>query len=236
MPSKFSTRASSLLLSLLLVPGLRAQDEPPAATPASTRAPGHIRFWNMLPPTAGAMDLRRAGAPATEPPLTGKSPSYRYNSYLEHTPGVYHLSVNKNGQPTSPLKVLDVNLQGNFFYTVLVAPTAQGPSVQLINDTPNPKAENAVLTVRNYFPGLSVDLFNGTQKIVSALASGDSTVISNLPFDRLSLTIKTILPNKVPAESSAEADFKLARRATLLIIPDEYGRFRPRVTLDGTVR
>jgi hypothetical protein len=31
----------------------------------------------------------------------------------------------------------------------------------------------------------------------------------------------------------AEADFVASKRGTLLVIPDTYGRFRPRVTIDG---
>jgi hypothetical protein len=236
MRSRFFTLASRLLVSLTLVGSAEAQVETPTATPKPTPAPGYIRFWNMLPSSAGALDLRRTGGSPTDPPLIGQSPSYRYNTYLECPVGVYHLAVNKAGESDKVLKAVDVNLTANFFFTVLVGPTPEGPSVQLINDTSNPKAETAALTVRNYFPGIAVDVFDGAKKIVTALPFGQSFVVANLPFDRLPLTIKTILPNKVAAESGAEADFKMARRATLLIIPDEYGRFRPRVTLDGTNR
>ena len=236
MPSKFSTLASSLLLSLAVIVSSDAQEEAATATPTPTPPPGYIRFWNMLPTAGGAMDLRRAGGSPADPPLIGKAPPYRYNSYLEYPVGAYRLSVNKAGQPDRPLKVMDLNLTADFFFTVLVSPTPQGPSVQLINDTASLKAEKAVLTVRNFFPDITVDVFDGPKKIVSALAYGQSIAVGDLPLDRLSLTIRTILPDKVAAESSAEADFKLSKRATLLIIPDEYGRFRPRVTLDGSNR
>ena len=180
--------------------------------------------------------MRRAGGSPADPPLIGKAPSYRYNSYLEYPVGAYRLSVNKAGQPDKPLKQMDLNLAADFFFTVLVAPTPQGPSVQLINDTASLKADKAVLTVRNFFPDITVDVFAGAKKIVSALPYGQSVAVGDLPFDQVSLTIRTILPDKTPAESGAEADFKLSKRATLLVIPDEYGRFRPRVTLDGSNR
>jgi hypothetical protein len=48
--------------------------------------------------------------------------------------------------------------------------------------------------------------------------------------------LRTKLPNGTPAESTAEADFTASKKATVLIIPDSYGRFRPRVTADGTNR
>ena len=233
MPSKFFTLASSLLLSLILIAGTEAQVEAPTATQTPTPAPGYIRFWNMLPPANGAMDLRRAGGSPTDPPLVGKSPSYRYSSYLEHPPGAYHLSVNKAGQPEKPLKIIDLNLVADSYFTILVSPTSRGPNIEVINDTNDPKAGSAALMVRNYFPDLMVDVFDRQKKIVRGLSYGQSITVSDLPFDRLSLIMRTVLPNKVPAESGAEADFKITKRATLLIIPDEYGRFRPRVTLDG---
>lgn len=235
MQSRFFTLANSILLSLAFTARLIAQEETPTVTPQNTAAPGYVRFWNMLPPKDGEMDLRRAGGSPRDPPLIGKSPSYRYNSYLDYPVGVYHLVVGKTGNP-SPLKVVDINLTANFFYTVLVAPSPRGPTVQLINDTSDPKATTAILMVRNYFPDLSVDVFDREKKIVSALPYGESVAVTGLPLDLLPLTIRTILPNKITAESSAEAEFKLAKRATLLIIPDEYGRFRPRVTLDGVNR
>ena len=221
------------MLFLSLAARLSAQEEAPTATPVATPAPGYVRFWNMLPSASGPMDLRRAGAPPTEAPLVGKSPPYRYSSYLAYPPGLYHLSVNKAGQPERPLKVIDLNLAADAYFTILVSPTSRGPNIELINDTNDPKAGSATLVVRNYFPSLTVDVFGRQKKIVSALSFGQSIAVGDLPFDHLSLTMRTVLPNKVLAESGAEADFKVIKRATLLIIPDEYGRFRPRVTLDG---
>ena len=179
------------------------------------------------------MDLRRAEGGPTDPPLMGKSPSGRYNNYLDFRPGAYHLAVSKSGEPEKPLKVANLNLLANSYFTVLAYSTPQGPNVEVINDTNDPKATSGTLTVRNYFSGVTADVFNGASKIVSALTYGQSVIVPNLPLERLSLTIHTLLPENVRAESGAEADFKLAKRATLLIIPDAYGRFRPRVALDG---
>jgi hypothetical protein len=235
MRSKFFTLAtSSLLFSLAIAAVVYGQEEsPPAATPAPTAAPGYLRFWNMLPTASGPLDLRRAGSKPIDPPLVGNSPPYRYSSYLDYPAAAYHLSVNRSGHPDQLLKTLDLNLAGNFFFTILVSPTQQGSSVQLINDTADPKATSATLTVRNYFPDVLVDVFDRGKKIVSALPYGQSFAVTGLPFENLSLSVRTILPNKVAAESGAEAEFKIAKRATLLVIPDEYGRFRPRLTLDG---
>lgn len=222
------TLATSLLVSILPGVALGAQE-----TPKPTPAPGYVRFWNMLPAASGPMDLRRAGASAADAALFGKVPSCRYDSYLDLTPGQYHLAVTKTAAPGSPLKLLDIDLKANSYFTVLVSPTSQGPDVQAINDTNDPKAKSATLTVRNYFAGLTVDVFNGMQPIINALSYGQSYSVNGLPLERLELILRTKLPNGVAAESGAEADFKKAKRATLLIIPDSYNRFRPRVALDG---
>jgi hypothetical protein len=190
----------------------------------------------MLPAADGPMDFRLAGSPPTQAPLLGGSPSGRYNSYLEFAPGVYAVTLTKSGQPQAPLGLSQVQLAASNYFTVLARPSAGGPVLEAISDTNDPKATSATLTVRNYFPGLSVDVFAGPIKIANALPYAGSVSIGGLPLERLSLTIRTILKNNRPAESGAEADFKLSKRATLLIIADDYGRFRPRVTLDGTSR
>jgi hypothetical protein len=232
MRSRFCTLANSLLLWFSLA--FLAHAQAPSPTPEETPTPGYIRFWNMLPPSDGPLDLRRAGAQA--PPLAAKSPGYRYNSYLDYPVGNYNLSVSKTGNPQSPIKQLQLNLTANFFYTVLVSPGPHGPTVQLINDTSDPKSNSGTLIVRNYFPNSTVDVVERSNKVVTKLPYGESFTVNSLPLDRLPLTIQTILPDKRLAESSGEADFKLSKRATVLVIPDDYGRFRPRVTLDGTNR
>ncbi|HEY2799942.1 MAG TPA: hypothetical protein VGI85_05065 [Chthoniobacterales bacterium] len=223
------TLASSLCLVAaiaIIVPICELAAAPPSPI-------GYIRFWNMLPAADGPMDLRRAGAGPTDPPLIGKSPSGRYNSYLEFSPGIYHLALSKSGEPEKPLKFVDLNLLANSYFTLLAYPTPQGPNLEVIKDTNDPKATSGTLTVRNFFPDVTAEVFNGASKIVGALTYGQSVVVPNLPLERLPLTIHTMRPENVPAESGAEADFKLTKRATLLIIPDAYGRFRPRVALDG---
>ncbi len=57
------------------------------------------------------MDLRRAGGSPADAPLVGKSPPYRYSSYLEYQAGPYKLSVNKTGS-TEPLKIMDAEPGG----------------------------------------------------------------------------------------------------------------------------
>jgi hypothetical protein len=86
---------------------------------------------------------------------------------------------------------------------------------------------------RNYFEGRPVDVFDGNRRIVNALPFRESLAVQGFPLKRTSLLLRTLLPSGVMAESGVEEDFDKASRATLLIIPDTYNRFRPRIVLDG---
>ncbi len=189
----------------------------------------YLRFWNMLPPGNGTFDLRRLGAPPSEGMIAGKVPAYRYASYQELTPGVYTLGVFKSGEEKTPLRTLNVPLKPDSFFTVLVMPG----DVQVIDDTPDPKATSATLVIRNFYPGLTVSVSTDSGMLVDGLAYGATYQATGLPSKRLPLVLKTKLPNGTEAESGAEADFVASKRGTLLVIPDSYGRFRPRVTIDG---
>lgn len=189
----------------------------------------------MLPPTTGSFELRKAGAPESEQSLLSGS-AYEYSSYVEFAVGRYQLAVFKKGDRKTPLKLVNIDLKPETFFTILVSPKGGVLTVEAFDDTNDPKATQGTLTIRNYFTGLTVDVSSGTQKIVDALPYGQSFAVAGLPSGRFPLTLHTRLPNGTPAESGAEADFTASNRATLLIIPDSYGRFRPRVTIDGKNR
>jgi hypothetical protein len=203
---------------------LNAQSPPPKL--------GYLRFWDMLPSTSGAFELCKADGGDASPGLLNGT-SYRYSSYGEFPVGRYHLAVFKKGDRKAPIKIFDINLLQDTFFTVLLVPRAGVADIEVIEDTNDPKADSATLVVRNYFTGLTVSISSDAQKLVNALQYGQSNVVTGLPLKRVPLTLVTRLPNGMPAESTAEADFMGTKRATLLIIPDSYGRFRPRVALDG---
>jgi hypothetical protein len=196
---------------------------------------GYLRFWDMLPPTNGSFEVRKVGASESEQSLLSGS-AYAYSSYVEFAVGRYQLAVFKKGDRKAALKVLNIDLKPETFFTILVSPKGGVITVEAFDDTNDPKTTTGTLTIRNYFSGLTVDVSAGAQKIVDALPYGESRIATDLPLGKLPLTLHSRLPNGTPAESSAEADFNASNRATLLIIPDSYGRFRPRVTIDGKNR
>jgi hypothetical protein len=228
MSSKFSTLASSLFLALGLLlteDGARAQ----AATPAPKT--GYIRFWDMLPPANGSFEIRKVGGGADAGMMNGSG--YKYGNYMEFPPGGYHLGLYKKGDTTAPLKIFDINLRPDTYFTILLSPQNGVMTAELLDDTIDPKTTAGTLTIRNYFTGTTVSVSSDTQKIIDALPYGQSYSATGFPLQRLQLTLKTKLPNGSIAESGAEADLHASPHSTLLIIPDSYGRFRPRTTIDG---
>lgn len=219
MPSKFFT----LAISCLLAGGALAQS--PTPTPAPV---GYVRFWNMLPTAAGAFSLQKS---ATGETFLAAFP-YQYSSYTEFPAGMYNLVVARGGEAGAG-RALQINLQPKTFFTVLISPPANSPKIELFNDTIDPKMTSGTLTLRNYFTGLDVSVATNNQNLVTSLPFGEIHNATGLPLAVTALTLKAKFQNGTQAESETEVDFRATRRATLLIIPDPYGRFRPRVTLDG---
>lgn len=212
------------VLNAVWISCLAAQSPPPKL--------GYLRFWDMLPPANGAFELCKAGAGAEASSVLSGT-AYRYSSYTEFPAGRYKFEVYKKGDRTKPLKTLDVDLRPQTFFTIIVGPKAGTIDVELVADTNDPKVTSGMLIIRNYFPGLTVSVTAEGQALADRMVYGQSNSVASLPLKRLPIVLRTTLPNGTPAESEAEADFQASNRATLLIIPDSYGRFRPRVTIDG---
>jgi hypothetical protein len=222
MRLRFFTLASSG--ALFLTCGLVGQ------VPTPTPKVGYVRLWNMLPAASGVFEVRKGGAlPSEGNMLSGTS--YDYASYVQFPVGKYQLGVFKKGQDAM-LKFFAVDVTPDSFFTILISPK----SIDMFNDTVDPKESSGTLTVRNFFPGTVVSAAAESRPIVNSLAYGQSTQATGFPLQRIEITLRTTLPTSKPSESTAEADFHASKHATLLIIPDSYGRFRPRVTIDGRNR
>lgn len=219
MRSKFSTSASSFLVSCFLALNAYAQTPAPRV--------GYIRLWDMLPATNGMFEVRKVGPAASEGNMLSGS-AYDYSSYVQFPVGKYQLGVFKKGQDAT-LKLFNVDLKPDSFFTILISPQ----SMDMFDDTIDPRETSGTLTVRNFFPGIVVSAAAASKPIANSLAYGQSKQATGFPLQRTEITLRTTLPNGTPSESTAEADFKASKRATLLIIPDSYGRFRPRVAIDG---
>jgi hypothetical protein len=221
MRLRFFTLAISVVLTAI---GTVAKAQP---IPTPTPKAGYVRFWDMLPAADGSFEVRKVSAAASEGSLlSGRA--YQYSSYVDFPIGKYRLGVFRKGQD-APLKMFDVDLKQDTFFTILISPK----SIDMFDDTIDPKSTSGVLTVRNFFPGISVSVLSGSKSIVGALQSGQSYQATGFPLGLTTVSVQVKLPNGKPGRSDLDIDFKECSRATLLVIPDSYGRFRPRVTFDG---
>lgn len=227
----------------------------PVASPSPTpRKPaGWVRFWNMLPAQAGRLELVSVADP-NKVILTANNMNASAG-YTELTPGRYALQVFRAGDRQTALKNLDIPLRDGTYVTVLAhepaAPTAgstptpsasasaapgAAPSpvvIELIDDTPPDlnKADNK-LTIRQFVSGARVIVSTASKQVTDVLNYGDSQTLSGMPTGVSPLVARSSTKTGMGLWNS-ESDFSLNWRSTLLLVNDEYGRFRPRLTSDG---
>lgn len=217
-------------LVVLLSPAVFAQ-QPAAKT-------GWLRFWNMLPKGGPVLELidTSSGPEGGGSAVAGNVWPCRYNGYRDLPPQRYKLSIFRKGDRKEPLGTVDLPLVADQFSTIVVHGDVRRPTVELFDDTITDKEkekERGSLTVRNYFPGLTVAITAGQQNS-GPLPYDGAIVMSDLPLKNFPARIVTKLPSGVAVDVEVEIPLKASlRRATLLVIPDSYGRFRPRVVGDA---
>ena len=65
------------------------------------------------------------------------------------------------------------------------------------------------------------------------LVTGETEALEGFPLQLVALSMRATTGDGKTQTWTSEVDFRRARRASLLIVPDPYGRFRPRVSIDG---
>ena len=157
-----------------------------------------------------------------------------YAGYTSITPGAFTLTVRRAGDQNGAIKRLPVNLLGNMFVTILVSMKDGQPNVEFIDDTIDPKTAGATrLVLRQLFPNAKVTATVGTGPASAALGYGETVVLDNLAATQSSLTVQASIPGQSAKSWSMPLDLTQFPRTTLLIFPDPYGRFRPRLAVDA---
>jgi hypothetical protein len=180
----------------------------------------------MLPAANGNFQLLDNSKPSDSALATATS--YRYSSYFELPAGKYKLGVAKAGSST-PIKVLDLDVQAERYFTILIAPQR----IDVFDDTVDTKTQSGTLTIRNFLPGVAVTASVGQTALPQPIAYAQSYSAPSLPLARTTVTVRGTLLDGKHAEASADIDFSSNRRATALVIQDAYGDFRLRITPDG---
>ncbi len=227
------------LLPSLLLTTTPLFAQAPVATPTpdpKSKKPktGFIRFWNMCAKEQGDLVLvREAGTPEGEPMLYA-DPGNFYASYVAIPPARYSLKAVRRDEPNTTLQTFDVVLRGDVYVTFLAHMADGKIKVEMVDDTYDPSTAVAGrLTVRQHFPGGRVVVAATSQIKSRSLSEGETEVLDGLPLTSLELNMSATLADGKTQTWSTEVNFRSFRHASLLIIPDPYGRFRPRVTVDG---
>ena len=232
------------LLAFFLLVGLGnlwAQDFAtplPLAKPTPTPKPqAYVRFWNML---IGPKPQDLQLTTSEDRVLTAGSSANASAGYFALDPGTYTFTVRRPNDPAGIIKRMAVALRADLYITLLAAYGADGrPDVQIINDTVDPKTDDGLgkLVVRQFFPDANVTVAVNAQPSGTPLSFGEFTTLSGLPLRGSMVNLRATGLGPVPKMWNVDADFASGgHHATMLVFPDPYGRFRPRLVYDGASR
>ena len=203
-----------------------------ASPPSGVQPVGYVRFWNMLT-SKGAPSLQLLSA--EDKILTAAAPSNSGANYVSLAPGTYTFIVRKPGEPANPLRKQPVILRAGTYITFMVSEKNGQPVVDLIDDTLDPKkaADPARLVIRQFMPSALVTISTREGATSREVGFGETTTLENLPNRNLFLIMKATGLGPEAKIWNTDVDFSAARHATVLIVADAYGRFRPRLSYDG---
>ena len=107
--------------------------------------------------------------------------------------------------------------------------------METINDTvdPHTAGNGGRLVIRQYMPGLHVTVSVNDGPKTSVINFGEVQVLDHLPTSQIAVNAQATSDNGPLVTWTVPADFTTYCHGTLLIVPDRYGHFRPRVTVDG---
>ncbi|MEA3210330.1 MAG: hypothetical protein QOE70_3387 [Chthoniobacter sp.] len=214
-----------------------ATPAPAASTPPRKPRKGYFRFWNMLSKPEGELTLIRNDGSTEGTPLLSAAPNNYYASYLPLPPARYALKVVRRNDPATAIQSFDVTLGSDAYVTFMAHPVAGQVRIELFDDTFNPaEATSGRLTIRQFVPNANVTVTSNAQLTSRSLTQGETQTIEGFPLKPVMLKMRAGMAAGPDQEWVAEVNFTTSRRASLLIVSDPYGRFRPRVTIDGPHR
>jgi len=206
-----------------------------SGTPRESKAKhGWLRFWNVLPKESGEFMLIKENGTPEGDTLLSAAPENFYASYIKLPIGKYNLKMVRREAPATVIQYVDFTLKGDDSFTLLVSAPDRKLKVETIDETYSlADAPAGRLTIRHHFPGARINVIVGAQTKSHDLSPGDTEVLENLPLRAVEVKTQAALPGGKVESWSTEVNFQNLRHATLLVVPDPYGRFRPRIAIEG---
>jgi hypothetical protein len=232
-------RSSKSVLSALLLlvsTGLAAPADASAEAEGGKKKPkeGFIRLWNLLPKGKDELRLVKTGGSDEGETLTVSEPMNYYAGYRPLPVGRYPLKVVRATDPMTALQTFDVVLREDVFVTFVAKPKGDKVGVEMVDDTYDPAlATTGQIVVRQQFPDANVLVTNNTKAVSQVLAYGSEETLTGFPLQATNLTFLATFADGKRKTASMEVDFRKSRHASIIVMPDGYGRFRVRLASAG---
>ncbi len=209
----------------------------PAAESVATGGTASVRLWKAEFASKSPVRLEvktkagQTGPLRLEPPATG---AY-FSDYAACPAGEVTVEFLTESAAGGKIPAIPITLAADSFVTLLLREQDGKPVLEVLDDAPTGSdPDSAEFVVRNFAPALvEIRIQAGDQ--LSARMRAAASFLNIRGLDRQRCQIDTITRDAEGKESrwSTEVNFASARKATLLIHADPYGRIRPRIALDG---
>ena len=215
-----------------------AEPRPKKGKPAEAAADekAQVRLWKDVFATDRAVKiiLRQGKKTAVEVRL---AEGLQFLDYQEIPAGQMVVEVTDEADGNARLVTTNIAFDGGDFFTLLVQENDGKIGIEVIDDARRSGATTGELSVRSFAPML-------TSLRVKIGEDLNVKLDGPAPFARFrGLARQTVQVDTTGMEAGGkqvnwanEIDFRAIPRATLLILPDAYGRIRPRVLVDGAAR
>lgn len=206
-----------------------------APAPAVPVSPALLRIWKGELVSRRALRVSYTVSAHKSPPkeFVHLEHGYDFGQYIPLPAEDLKLDVFEDRPNGELLNSLPLHLSSGDKVTLLISETGGKVGIEIVNDNPPPDAEKtADLSVRNFIPSLtSLQVSVGDDVRVTLSSAQSFLQVRGLRREALEVDTSGTQAGK-SIRWTNEVDFSQARKATVLIYPDPYGRIRPRVVVD----
>ncbi len=209
-----------------------------------------MRVWFMAKAT-DPVDVQFQNSKDGTPPsvlLSEPPPFYLVTGYRDLPAGSGILTVNSRGSQPRSLATASVALREAGLYTAIVRQEGSGYRIELIDDSverrpppdpnnlslkPKPVRLPPKLKIYHFTEDLPVEVRVPVNNFSARLEFGGFSVLENPATLAFPIEILYPGPDGQPVTASTEADLKENASCSLVLVRDPYGRFSPRIVLNG---
>jgi hypothetical protein len=213
---------------LALATGLGQGKRPEPAT-------AQLRVWkgDFLSKRTIKLTLRGSGRKGAATEIAPRMEGYYFSEYSQLPAGSVTLEVSDEQNAKSKLTSITASLDPGSFATLILGEIGGQVSMELINDNA-PTSSRRELRVRNFVAHLSPVQIDAGEDLHARLVGPDAFLnVRGVAQKKVQVRTSGMDASGKSFQWSNEIDFTQFPRVTILIYPDNYGRIRPRIVVDG---